>query len=71
MEQVLPNEVRLKEIMKAAFLEAFDERRSLFYDLIAEVLEDMALGRAIKEEENSPSVSRAEVFEILEGGREG
>ena len=67
MEQVLPNEVRLKEIMKVAFFEAFEERKSLFYDLIAEVLEDMALVRAIKEGEDSPSVSRAEVFDILEG----
>ncbi len=67
MEQVILNEGRLKEIMKTAFLEAFEEKRSLLYDLIAEVLEDMALVQAIKEGENSASASRSEVFNVLEG----
>lgn len=67
MEQAVLNEVMLKEIMKSAFIEAFEEKRSLLYDLIAEVLEDIALVQAIKEDENSPSMSRAELFDILEG----
>lgn len=67
MEQATFNEAEIKEIMKADFFKAFEERRNLLYDLIAEALEDMALVRAIKEGEDSSSVSRAEVFELLEG----
>lgn len=67
MEQAVIDEGRLKEIFKLALLEAFEERKSLFYDLITEAIEDIALVHAIKEGENTKSVSRAEVFSILEG----
>lgn len=66
MEQAVIEESRLKEIMKNALIEVFEERKSLFYDLITEALEDIALINAIKEGENSESVSRVEVFSILE-----
>ena len=67
MEQAVIDEARLKEIFKLALLEVFEERKSLFYELITEAIEDIALIRAIKEGEATKSVSRAEVFNILEG----
>ena len=67
MENVVLNENRLKEIFKSALIEVLEERRSLFSELLAEALEDMALIRAIKEGESTASVSRDEVFNILEG----
>lgn len=67
MEQAVIDESRLKEIMKKAFIEVLEERKSLLYDLVAEVLEDIALVHAIKEGEVTESVSRAEVFSMLEG----
>jgi len=67
MEQAVIDESRLKEILKKALIEVLEERKNLFYELIAEVLEDIALVRAIKEGETTESVSRAEVFSILEG----
>ncbi len=67
MEQAVIDESRLKEILKLAVIEVFEERKSLFYELITEAIEDIALVRAIKEGENTKSVSRAEVFSILEG----
>jgi len=67
MEQAVIDESRLKEILKKALIEVLEERKTLFYELIAEVLEDIALVRAIKEGETTESVSRAEVFSILEG----
>ncbi|MCI0695129.1 hypothetical protein L0337_24355 [candidate division KSB1 bacterium] len=67
MEQAVIDESRLKEILKKALIEVFEERKNLFYELIAEVLEDIALIRAIKEGETTESVSRTEVFSILEG----
>ena len=42
------NESRLKEILKSALIEVLEERRGLFSKLLAEVLEDIALIRAIK-----------------------
>lgn len=67
MEHAVLNENRLKEIFKSALIEVIEERRSLFSELLAEVLEDIALIRAIKEGESTESVSRDEVFSILEG----
>jgi hypothetical protein len=67
MEQAVIDEGRLKEIFKLALFEVFEERKSLFYELITEAIEDIALVRAIKEGENTKSVNRAEVFSILEG----
>ena len=67
MEQVIVEESRLKEIIKLALIEIFEERKNLFYELIAEALEDIALVNAIKEGEVTESVSREEVFSILEG----
>jgi hypothetical protein len=67
MEHAVINESRLKEILKSALIEVFEERKDLFSDLLAEALEDIALIRAIKEGESTASVSRDEVFSILEG----
>lgn len=67
MEHAVINESRLKEILKSALIEVFEERKSLFSELLAEALEDIALIRAIKEGESTESVSRDEVFSILEG----
>lgn len=61
------DEAQVKELFKQAILELFEERRDLLYDLFAEVIEDFALVNAIKEGESTESVSRAEVFQILEG----
>lgn len=66
MEHAIIDESRLKEIFKIALIEVFEERKNLFYELIMETLEDIALVRAIKEGETAESVSRAEVFDILE-----
>lgn len=67
MEQASIDESRLKDILKTALIEVFEERKNLFYELISEALEDIALVHAIKEGEVTESVSRAEVFSILEG----
>ncbi len=62
------SETQIKDLMKAAILEIFQERRDLFQDLIAEALEDIALVKAIDEGKDSKSVSREAIFEILESG---
>jgi ribosomal protein L12E/L44/L45/RPP1/RPP2 len=59
------DEDRLKELLKAAIVEVLEERRDLVRELIEEALEDVALARAIEEGQESPLVSRDEVFKIL------
>lgn len=41
------------------------ERKDFPYDVFAEVIEDLAIINAIKEGEDSETVSRLEVFDIL------
>ncbi len=62
------SETQIKDLMKAAILEIFQERRDLFQDLIAEALEDIALVKAIDEGRDSEPVSCEAIFEILESG---
>ncbi len=61
------DEAQIKELFKQAVLELFQEQKDLLYDVFAEVIEDFALVNAIKEEESTESVSRAEIFQVLEG----
>ncbi len=61
------DEARIKELFKQAMIELFQEEKDLFSGLFADAVEDIGLVNAIKEEENSESVSREEVFQILEG----
>lgn len=66
MAQLSLSEEQLKDVMKAAILEIFQERRDLFQDLIVEALEDIALIKAIDEGKDSEPVSRETIFAILE-----
>jgi hypothetical protein len=58
-------EEQIKELFKQAIFEVLQERKDWFYDLFAEVIEDFALGRAIREGETEETVSREEVFRTL------
>ena len=46
MPELSLNETQLKDLMKSAILEIFEERRDLFQELIAEALEDIAMIKA-------------------------
>lgn len=67
MSDTFLDEAQIKDLFKQAIFELLQERRDFFYDLFAELIEDFALVNAIKEGEATESVSRAEVFQILEG----
>lgn len=60
------SETQIKELIKSAILEIFQERRDLLQDLVAEALEDLALVKAIDEGKDSEAVSREAIFSILE-----
>jgi hypothetical protein len=59
------DEGRMKELLKEAVLEVLQERKDLIYDVMAEVMEDFALAKAIQEGESTESVSREEVFQTI------
>lgn len=58
------DEAILKDLLKAAVVEALQEHRDLVKDIVEEAMEDIALTRAIDEGLRSESVPREEVLAI-------
>jgi hypothetical protein len=69
MATTLSDETRLKALLKEALVEVLEQRREWFSALMVEALEDIALVQAIKEGEDSESVSRDEIFGLLRARR--
>ena len=51
--------------INSAMREAIEENKELFYNVIAEVMEDIAFGKAIEEGLESESVSEEEIMRVL------
>ena len=64
--QTLIDDDKLKQLLKEALIEAIEEKRNLFYDLIVDAVEDIAIVRAIQEGESTETISKQEIFNILE-----
>jgi len=64
--QTLIDDDKLKQLLKEALIEAIEEKRNLFYDLIVDAVEDIAIVRTIQEGENTETISKQEIFNILE-----
>jgi hypothetical protein len=69
MSSLPVDEGKLKDLLKTAILELLEERKDLVHDLLEEALEDIVLVRAIEAGEQTGTVSRDEVFKVLEGGQ--
>lgn len=67
MNTITVDEARLKDVVRTAVLEVFEEKRDWLADLLGEVLLDIGLGYAIQEGEQTPAIDRREVFKMLEG----
>lgn len=65
--QTLIDDAKLKALLKEVIIEVLEERSETITSFFAEILEDLALGKAIQEGENSQKISRKEIFKILEG----
>jgi hypothetical protein len=59
----------IKKVIKQALVEGLDENREAVRDLIAEVLEDLAMTSAIREGEKSKPVKRSAVMKALAASR--
>ncbi|UKO97560.1 hypothetical protein [Nostoc sp. UHCC 0870] len=66
MAEINLDEIKLKEIFKKAIVEVIQEQKEVISDLMAEIMEDIALETAIKEGENTEIVSREAIFKILD-----
>ena len=60
------DESRMKQCFKEAFFEVLEERKDVLNELIAEVMEDIALGHAIQERENTKPVNKQKVLKLLD-----
>ena len=65
---VLPSvsEAELKAALKSALIKVLEERSELLRDVLVDVMEEVAMVRAIQEGEASGTVSRDEVFRALD-----
>ncbi|MGR3320286.1 MAG: hypothetical protein ACUZ8O_17615 [Candidatus Anammoxibacter sp.] len=66
MSQILIDEERLKDVFKEAVIEAIEQRKDLIHDIVSDAIEDIAMTNAIKEGENTESVGKDEIYDILE-----
>jgi hypothetical protein len=60
------DEAKLKGLLESAVAEVFEEHREFVKEIIEEAMEDVALARAIDEGISTGTVSRDDVFTILE-----
>ena len=65
MAEITLDETKLKELLKTAIIELLQEQKEEFYELLTEALEDIGMKNAIKEGENTKTVSREQIFQIL------
>jgi hypothetical protein len=64
--ETLIDDKKIKDLFKQAIIETIEEKKEVVHDLLVEVMEDIAMVRAIQNGENSDSISRDDVFQILE-----
>jgi dsDNA-binding SOS-regulon protein len=66
MSEIILNSDQLKEILKSAIVELVRDNREEVSKFLAEILEDMAMERAIAEGETTELTSRNSIFQLLE-----
>jgi flagellar biosynthesis/type III secretory pathway protein FliH len=61
------NKEMVREMLREVLLEFLEEKKGVLYDVLVEVIEDLALSRAIIVGEDSDLVDREEVMNIISG----
>jgi hypothetical protein len=57
---------QIKEILKSAMIELVRDRRQEVSEFLAEIIEDVAMERAIASGETTQLTSRESIFQLLE-----
>ncbi|MBM0741935.1 hypothetical protein JOY44_09905 [Phormidium sp. CLA17] len=70
MSEIALNPNQLKEILKSAIIELIRDNREEVSEFLAEIIEDIAMERAIAEGEITELVGRESIFQLLEPKRE-
>jgi hypothetical protein len=60
------DEAKLKQMLKSAVAEVFEERREFVKQIVEEAMEDIALARAIDEGVQSDMTERDAILRILD-----
>lgn len=66
MELTIGDET-LKSLLEEVLIKLIREKREIFYDIVVEAIEDIALGNAIQEGRQDHFVSEDRILAILEG----
>ncbi|MDQ3566163.1 MAG: hypothetical protein M3436_19455 [Pseudomonadota bacterium] len=67
MTQTTVDRETLKQTLKEALSETLHEERELLHEVFVEVLEDFALGKAVREGLETQPATREDIFNVLEG----
>lgn len=65
-EAIAPDKDVLKQALKEALVETVTENQDMLRAVVADVLEDLAFGDAMREGEETEVVSRERIFGLLE-----
>ncbi|MCY7274346.1 MAG: hypothetical protein LH702_11545 [Phormidesmis sp. CAN_BIN44] len=66
MADITLNSDQLKAALKSAIIELLQDNKAEFSELLAEIIEDIAMERAIAEGKTTELVSRDTIFQLLE-----
>jgi len=61
----LIDEKRMKKLFEKALVDVFELKKEFFYDVIMNVMEDIAMAKAIEEGKKSKTVPKKEIQKIL------
>lgn len=64
---ITSSDEKTKELIAEVLVEMITEKRDMFYELIVEAIEDVALAQAITEGRKNKFVSESRIMKILEG----
>ena len=68
--ETLIDDKKIKILLKQLIIEVIEEKKDVLHDSLVEIMEDIAMVRAIQDGENSGQVNRDDIFQIL-NGKEG
>jgi hypothetical protein len=66
MSEIILNPDQVKEILKSAIIELLRDNREEVSEFLADLIEDVAMERAIAEGETTELTSRDSIFQLLE-----